>query len=458
MTHSCWAQIRVEDDQTDVASWLSGLLKRNAKCAYLKQYGSPASLRDFREQVPVCSYENLLPYIDQIQAGEADVLFSGTPVAYERTGGSSGGSKLIPYTEAGLNDFQKNILPWLAHTVRRHRITGRAYFSISPATRVPEFIGTVPVGLSDAAYLGDEAGYALMQGTAVPLEVAGIEDVAVWRGKTLERLCAARDLQLISVWSPTFILRLLDGITNTSELWPQLKVISCWASGPAQRYIEELRRLFPHAAIEPKGLLSTEAAVTVPNEECQPVLARRGYFEFLREGRLYSENELSIDDEYEVLVTTASGLYRYTTGDRVRYKGLSSSGRPILDFVGRDSLTSDLVGEKLTEAFVGKCLQILRGFAMLVPDFGKPGYVLISENEQGASDVAILDEQLCRNSQYAYARKLGQLASLRALRHPSPFSVVETVMNQRGVRLGDVKPTALRNEDYWLPLFQRSCA
>lgn len=458
MTHGCWAKIPAEQEPSDAATWLSSLLERNAKCAYLKQYGSPASLRGFREQVPVCSYDDLLPYIDRIQDGEADVLFSGVPVAYERTGGSSGGSKLIPYAEAGLNDFQKNILPWLAHTVRRHRIDGRAYFSISPATRVPEMIGTVPVGLPDAAYLGNEAGYALMQGTAVPLEVADIEDVAVWREKTIEHLCAARDLQLISVWSPTYILRLLDGITNTSELWPKLKVVSCWASGPAQRYIEELRRLFPHAAIEPKGLLSTEAVVTVPDEQCQPVLVRRGYFEFLKEGRLHAENELSVDDEYEVLVTTASGLYRYLTGDRVLYKGLGSSGQPVLDFVGRDSLTSDLVGEKLTEAFVGKCLKILSGFAMLVPDFEKPGYVLISESEQGATDVAYLDALLCSNSQYAYARKLGQLASLRTLRHPSPFSVVETVMRQRGVRLGDVKPTALRNEEFWLSLFQRSCA
>lgn len=457
MNLSCWAQVSADVDQPDAESWLLGLLNRNAECAYLKQYGSPASLRDFRERVPVCTYDDLLPYIDRIKTGEADVLFSGIPVAFERTGGSSGGSKLIPYTEAGLGDFQKNILPWLAHTVRRHRIDGRAYFSISPATRVPEMIGNIPVGLSDAAYLGNEAGYALMQGTAVPLELAGIEDVAVWKAKTLESLCAARDLQLISIWSPTYILRLLDGITNTYEFWPQLKVVSCWASGPAQRYIEELRRLFPHAAIEPKGLLSTEAVVTVPDEDNQPVLVRRGYFEFLKEGWLHAEHELSMNDEYEVLVTTASGLYRYMTGDRVLYKGLSSSGQPILDFVGRDSLTSDLVGEKLTEAFVGKCLKMLRGFAMLVPDFEKPGYVLISESTQGTSDVAYLDAQLCGNSQYAHARKLGQLASLRTLHHPSPFSIVETAMRQRGVRLGDVKPTALRNEEFWLSLFQRSC-
>lgn len=436
MNLSCWSEIPTDDDQTDSGSWLFGLLNRNAECAYLKQYGSPASLREFREQVPVCNYDELLPFIDRIKDGEADVLFAGVPVVYERTGGSSGGSKLIPYTEAGLGDFQKNILPWLAHTVRRHRIDGRAYFSISPATRAPEMIGTVPIGLPDAAYLGKEAGYALMQGTAVPLEVADIQDVAVWREKTLEHLSAARDLQLISVWSPTYILRLLEGITNTSELWPQLKVVSCWASGPAQRYIEELQRLFPHAAIEPKGLLSTEAVVTVPDEECQPILVRRGYFEFLKEGRLHAEHELSIDDEYVVLVTTASGLYRYMTGDRVIYKGLGASGQPILDFVGRDSLTSDLVGEKLTEAFVGKCLNTLRGFAMLVPDFERPGYVLISESRQSASDVACLDAQLCGNSQYAYARKLGQLASLRTLRHSSPFSVVETVMRQQGVRLG----------------------
>ena len=275
-----------------------------------------------------------------MEAGAADVLFAGQPVAYELTGGSSGGSKLIPYSAEGLRDFQQAIVPWLARTLANYDIRGKVYFSISPAGREAQFRGGLPVGLPDGAYLGETAGAMLAQMTAVPFSVAGIRDLAAWREQSLDCLRAAEDLELISVWSPTFLLQLLGDVGDTCALWPRLKVISCWASGPSRRYLEPLRSLFPHATIEPKGLLSTEGVVTVPDAEGRPALTPHGFFEFDDGQRLLLADELTPGGEYQVVITTASGLYRYRTGDRVRYEGTNAAGRPVLEFIGRDSLTS----------------------------------------------------------------------------------------------------------------------
>lgn len=38
--------------------WLTEMLARNRHCAYLHQYGSPATLVEFRRQVPVCNRLN----------------------------------------------------------------------------------------------------------------------------------------------------------------------------------------------------------------------------------------------------------------------------------------------------------------------------------------------------------------------------------------------------------------
>ena len=426
------------------------------ECAYLRQFGSPRTPDDFRRRVPIIAYEDLQSFLGRMLAGERNVLFDGAAVAYERTGGSSGGSKLIPYSVEGLLDFQRNIVPWLAHTARRHRLSGKAYFSISPVARAAEFIGGVPVGLPDGAYLGDMAGALLMQRSAVPFEVAGISDVDHWREVTRAHLKAASDLEMISVWSPTFLLRLCDGIGDTRALWPKLKVISCWASGPAKRYVESISRMFPQAAIEPKGLMSTEAVVTVPDEACRPVLVRCGFVEFRKDEACVLASDLVAESEYEAVITTASGLYRYASGDRVRCAGVTESGEPILEFIGRDSLTSDLVGEKLTEAFVGRCIGEFDGLAMIVPDVRTAGYVLICERKVAPEWLAELDERLCHNPQYRYARRLGQLAPLRMLVCRHAFDIVERVMSARGARLGDIKPTALRAEDFWLPLFEES--
>ena len=364
--------------------WLAATLARTAHTAYLRGRAFDA--------LPIVTYDDLVPWIDRIVAGESDVLFAGRPVAYERTSGSSGAAKLIPYSAEGLLDFQRSVVPWLARTVREHGITGRAYFAISPATRPPESIGGVPVGLPDGAYLGEIAASVLAEMSAVPLDVAAITDIERWRDETLRHLAAARDLELISVWSPTFLLRLLDDLDDPLALWPNLKVVSCWASAASKPFAEELAARLPQATLQPKGLLSTECVVTTGDNALTP----HGFFEF---------------DGDEVIATTASGLYRYRTGDLLR------DG----EFIGRKGIVSDLVGEKLTEPFVGRCLENVRGY--LFPE-GR-GYVVASETPV---DLDAIERRLCQNPQYAYARSLGQLAPLRVQR----------------VRLDMAKPMALR--------------
>ena len=260
------------------------------------------------------------------------------------------------------------MLPWLANAVKSYGVTGRAYLSISPATRQPELIGDVPVGLPDGAYLGEAAAAVLAEVTAVPFDVGSIPDVARWRSETLRHLTAAADLELISVWSPTFLLRLLDYVADPAAVWPRLKLLSCWASGASQPFAAVLAARLPHAHLQPKGLLSTECVVTVPDAEDRPVLTPWGFFEFEQDERLHLVDELSRGSIYTVVATTASGLYRYRTGDLVRYDGPARSGRPVLEFVGRGELASDLVGEKLTEPFVTDCLKDVPGFRLLVPD------------------------------------------------------------------------------------------
>jgi hypothetical protein len=91
---------------------------------------------------------------------------------------------------------------------------------------------------------------------------------------------------------------------------------------------------------------------------------------------------------------------------------------------------------------------------MLVPDVRTPGYVLISEREHSSAWLNAFEARLRHNPQYDYARRLGQLLPLRQLVCWQPFDVVEHVMKTRGIRLGDIKPSALRTDDFWLPMFE----
>jgi hypothetical protein len=476
------------DAEPRQTAWLRAALSRAKKTVYGRRHDF-ASIRtpeEYRERVPLASYEDLAPLIERAAAGEKDVLFPGAALAFERTGGGSLGGKLIPYSARSLEDFRRALLPWLADAIDVHGLgRGAAYWAISPAARAPETTsGGVPVGLPDGAYLGAEAGAAFSALSAVPASVGGLRSVAEWRLATLAGLLNRPDLELISIWSPTFLLALLDAVApharelrprldagarvrldtflwggDASVLWPELKLVSAWADASSRPFWDELRARLPGAAFQAKGLLATEGVVAVPDRAGRPVLAAdSGFYEFLDEnGAARFAHELAAGARCEVVTTTSGGLYRYRTGDRVVCEG-KTQGLPILRFVGRAGLTSDLVGEKLSEDFVGACLDEVPGFRMLVPVVApRPGYALVVDAGARLDSAAVLaraESRLSANPQYAYARRLGQLdaLALRAVRAPLERYLARAAAP--GVRLGDVKIPALCTNTDWLATFE----
>ncbi len=481
-------------------AWLLNCLARHSDTVYGRAHGFAqiSSVEEYRHRVALASYDDLAPKIMQMESGEPDILFEGLPVAFERTGGSTGGSKLIPYSASSLKDFQTAILPWLADVISTFGFDkGCAYWAISPATRHVEFSsGGVPIGLPDTAYLGDDALPAFITLSAVPPWVGEIPSVDDWRLITLYWLLRRNDLVMFSVWSPTFLLALLDGLEQQQQelenllfsgstfmgqelpsdrealarlraylqngdarlLWPDLKLVSCWTDASSKPFFETLSRRLPGVSFQAKGLLATEGVVTVPDHQGQAVLAAdSGFFEFVDEaGESHLSHQLNASERYEVAMTTAGGLYRYRTGDRVVCEGYANE-LPRLRFIGRNGLTSDLVGEKLTEEFVADCLVDIAGFRMLIPSYDpEPGYVLVTDESDAASRIdmlAAVEARLERNPQYAYARRIGQLRSLAMLRSPDPLNDYIGYSMKRGVRLGDVKIPALSPETELLSTF-----
>lgn len=485
--------------------WLLDCLARNAGCEYGRRHGFAAirSTREYQSVLPMTSYEVLAPSSQRMAQGERDVLFAGTPAGFERTGGSTGGAKLIPYSLESLRDFRVAILPWLAAVIDRYGLgRGCGYFSISPATRAPEVTPSgIAVGLPDGAYLGRDLLPALVELSAVPPGVGAIADVSTWRLVTLYWLARSADLELVSVWSPTFFLTLLDALAASAEelrallhqgaemagmtlgpdsdaadrvrafaadrdarvLWPHLRLVSCWADASSAPYFAALRARLPQAAFEGKGLLATEGVVTVPDPDGRPVLAAdSGFFEFIAaNGAVELATDLRSGNSYEVVMTTAGGLYRYRTGDCVACEGFTGD-LPRLRFIGRSGLVSDLVGEKLTERFVASCLDGLDGFRMLVPYAeAVPGYALVVDERPVGDDDAIarvVEARLAANPQYAYARRLGQLAPLRVMRARAPLEAYLGRVAKQGVRLGDIKVPSLRAERDWIDTYTRISA
>lgn len=462
-------------------------------------FASLRTIDDFRHAVPVRSYEDLRPYVDRIRRDEKGVLTADPVTRLHLSSGSSGASKLLPFTAGLRRGFQAGVQPWLYDLYSRYPGLRRgAFFWIVSPPGAPTNFGrsAVPIGFADDAEYLDPVGRLVFPriSAAGPVpEGIGVDEfyVSAWTA-----LLGAPALSMISFWSPRFFIEMLERLSGIEEevlqrvhdggrparaarlsrllaggagsaglgsrLWPELSLVSCWTDSWAALFAEELRSFFGDIPIEPKGLLATEGIVSVPWGDGAPgavLAALSHFFEFeAADGSLLLAQELTIGGEYQVVLTTQGGLYRVRLGDVVRVVGREHSA-PRLQFVARAGGVVDLCGEKLSEAYVCHVLSAaLRGLSRRPePCFLAPrttrrwaGYALVvSGGEPGELKglCAVVERGLERNFYYRHARRLGQLS-------PLELSVLSPAVAARHVQgagprgpLGTAKPRFLW--DHW---------
>ena len=527
---SCWSphhQLRrAEKDPAEAqAALLDWFLRANASCAYGREYGFSrlCNVREFQSAVPIVDYDELRPWIERIKAGEQAVLTEEPVLMLEKTSGSSSAAKYIPYTASLRREFQRAVGAWMFDLYAHNPslASGTAYWAITPLARGPEVTaGGLRVGFeNDTEYLGAAERLLLRKILAVPEEVARIPELDTALYVTLRFLLQSPSLRFISVWAPSFLTILMDhlqihaeqlladlrdgvlrppeklpapiasllqstlraeptrarrledagqenGLLRAQDVWPNLRVISCWADASSQTALPALRGLFPGVLIQGKGLLATEGVVSVPlvkHGACMAA-ATSHFYEFIEQPGATPRllHELEANHEYSVLLTTGGGFYRYRLGDRVRVTGFAGN-TALLEFLGKEDGVSDLCGEKLSPAFVTSVLEELSverayssDFAMLAPCRQDTlRYVLFLQGAASQADlVAQLDKKLTQNPHYAYCRRLGQLGAPRIFQITSDAG--ESYLRRcvaTGQRAGAVKAVALHRMMGWEEVF-----
>ncbi len=85
------------------------LIKKATSTAFGKDHNFDkiTNYSDFKKEVKVTDYEGLRPYINRIIAGEKDVLWSGKPLYFAKTSGTTSGAKFIPITKESMPTHTK---------------------------------------------------------------------------------------------------------------------------------------------------------------------------------------------------------------------------------------------------------------------------------------------------------------------------------------------------------------
>lgn len=374
-------------------------------------FGSVTSYSDFVGNVPIRNYQSLEPYIERVRRGQTEALLGpGQRVLmFALTSGTTAKPKYIPVTERTLAEWRQGWNVWGLKAILDHE--GTILRDIVQVTS-PMHDHLSPSGVSCGAITGLLAATQkrlVRRYYVAPLEVSEIRESAA-KYYTIMRLAITRDVAFMVTANPATLLQLARAADENREqivrdvrdgtlrpdipvspevrralaprmqprperareleqciqqyggLYPahywRLGFRAHWTGGTMGLYEAQLPTYFGQAPVRDIGLLASEGRMSIPLEDgtASGVLAVAGqFFEFIPAEEYGASNptvlrshEVCVGDQYFLIITNSSGLYRYDLGDRVRVTGRLGEA-PLIEFLSRDAHTSSLTGEKLTE-------------------------------------------------------------------------------------------------------------
>lgn len=465
---------RTKRDKTEIFKVQQSLLKKLIK-SYQKttKYQHLSTIGDFKT-LPIVPYEDIESDLNADRLKFQKMIVPQKPNIWEKTSGSSGVAKYIPYTPGLMKAFHSLLFVWAADIFLNGPKfeKGVTFLSLSAPfydQDKGEFVKNHSFD-DDSEYLPFWVRLLFGYRLVIPKNLKQSQNPFDFKFKLALELIQRKDLEIFFVWSPTYLLSLLDFIEKNQseliqqidpsrkerinhsigrweELWPNLKLISCWTDGSASLFIPELKTKFPNSLVQGKGLLATEAPMTVPLfQATAPIpLIENVFFEFLQGDKVFEINEIEINQEYEIVISHLGGLLRYRMGDRVRVVGRYND-LPCLKFLGRVGRISDMTGEKLNEEAVQSLMvELLEPgeSAFLIPQTKTSFYYELVHDSKRVGFCQLIQEGLMRLHHYRQSVSLGQLTPLQEVIVTNARETYTNMAMERGMIEGDIKFSTL---------------
>jgi hypothetical protein len=254
------------------------------------------------------------------------------------------------------------------------------------------------------------------------------------------------------------------GALQPREVWPHLQVLSCWKGGTMTLYLQRLPRVWGDTPVRDLGYMASEGRGSIPlaNAGAAGALTVTShFFEFIPldevddpQPTCLTVDQLVPNQEYCILFTTSSGLYRYQINDIVRMVNRYRD-TPLIEFVRKSQGISSLTGEKLTESQVtASVLAVVEATGVALKHFSvaprwadTPYYALMAEldaplaSERKQQFLAAMDQALREaNVEYRGKRDSQRLGApvLRVLA-PGSFDRYRQELVSRGAPEAQLK-------------------
>lgn len=457
------------------------------------------SYEQFCKKYKVTRYADWKDQIEGSRQQGQNLLNQDKILRFQPTSGSSEALKFIPYTQSFLDELDQAIGLWLTSLYLKYPNLKNTthYWSVSWLPESQRKLTLNDNLNDDSALLSFTKRFLTKITQAVPTEIALAETAEDAMFATAVYLVADENLGMISVWSPTFALQLLEIIEKNKaeiadvlargkwsrrsldflkapksvkqshqlqkldfrypkawkKLWTKLEIISSWDTASAQHWAEILKEKIVDVNFEGKGLWATEGVVTIPLNGNYPLTYQSHFYEFLdlETNQILPSWKLKVGQIVSPIITTGSGLTRYIIDDELKVSAFYQQ-IPCFEFLGR-KMTVDLVGEKIDHVVAQKVLAKFKQDDYLpISLLGvqqsltkKPHYVLLSEgNLQHLPDPKQIDAILKENFHYELARDLGQLDEPSVKHVDDAWDYYKKLAMHNGMIEGNIKPELLK--------------
>ncbi len=351
------------------------LLSRAGYTVFGKKYDflKIKTLYHFQQNVPLHDYESLYPYVEQMMQGKSDVLWPGKVKWFAKSSGTtSSKSKFIPVTEEALefNHYQgaKDVLAFYIHNYPDNKLLQGKTLKLGGSRQLLK---------NQNAYVGDLSAIMIdnmpfwSNMVTVPEKKTAL--MPDWEKKLDKIIAEALNSKLTGLAGvPSWMLMLLKEVLNRTgknnilEVWPDLEVFFHGGVSFAP-YKEAFQKLFPSPEFHYMEIYNASEGFFAlqdqkHSDELLLMLNYGIFYEFIPmqdfKG-IHSKNiiplqEVKTGQNYALVISTNSGLWRYIIGDTVRF----TDTRPYrIKITGRTKHFINVFGEEVVIENTDKAIE-----------------------------------------------------------------------------------------------------
>ena len=311
------------------------LLSKGRKTAFGKDHNfdTITNYEDFKKEVSVTDYEGLKTYVDRVVAGESDVLWTGKPLYFAKTSGTTSGAKYIPITKESMPTHIKAarnaLLFYIAEKKEASFVDGKMIF----------LQGSPVLSDKNGVKLGRLSGIVahyvpqyLLKNRLPSWETNCIED---WETKVnaIVKETINEDMSVISgipSWVQMYFEKLIDKTGKSiSELFPNFNFFIYGGVNfePYKNKFESLiGKKIDYIELYPasEGFIAFQDSQTDKGMLLQ--LDSGIFYEFIPATEFFNEDptricikDVKVGVNYVIILNTTAGLWGYNIGDTVEF-------------------------------------------------------------------------------------------------------------------------------------------